>query len=484
MTKSHLTGPQGDEKKAGASPLAGSPLAKAGATGGSKPHWAKSAVELAEQLQRRALSSTEVARSCVERIAQREPSIGAWAFHEGDRVVEQAHALNQLSGEFPLLGLPIGIKDIFDTADMPTAYGSALYDGHRPERDAEAVTRLKTAGALIVGKTVTTEFAYAHPGKTVNPHHTSHTPGGSSSGSAAAVADGMVAIALGSQTGGSTIRPSAYCGIVGFKPTYGLISTAGMRPLAPSMDTVGIHARTVNDLALVWPVLCGRAKGVKPAEPRAARIAFFPGPHSDQASEEARRSLDQARDVLRASGFAVEPISFPTDDFGDLSEAQRLIMAREAAHTLRQEHEFHRQSLSGTMISLLDTGKKVSDGDYQKALTLAARWRQTWSRLLGHESVLMTFSSPGEAPLLSAGTGSSVFNRPWTLMGVPCITLPFGYGTAVGLPLGIQFVAGPNHDDALLFWAARIEQAFAPFNMHSPGREGTTPISCTKPGGH
>lgn len=475
MTKSHFSGPgvPGD----GDSLLRGIPVDQAGAAT-PKPHWAKSAVELADQIQRRVLSAADVARSCADRIAQREPSVRAWAHYDADRVRQQAHALDQLSGEFPLLGLPIGVKDIFDTADMPTAYGSPLYDGHRPAQDAQVVTRLKSAGALIVGKTVTTEFAFAHPGKTVNPHHFSHTPGGSSSGSAAAVADGMVAIALGSQTGGSTIRPSSYCGIVGFKPTYGKIPTAGMRPLAPSMDTVGIHGRTVNDIALVWPVLCGNVREAEPALPKATRIAFFPGPYSDQADEAARASLDQAREVLRAAGFTVEAIALPTADFGDLSEAQRLVMAREAAHTLRNEHEFHRESLSDIMLSLLDTGRKVSDGDYQKALTLAARWRHTWSDLLGHESFLMTFSAPGEAPLLTAGTGSSVFNRPWTLIGVPCLTLPFGFGAGADLPLGIQFVAGPGHDDGLLNCAARIEQAFEPFNRHPLAREQAGPASC------
>jgi Asp-tRNA(Asn)/Glu-tRNA(Gln) amidotransferase A subunit family amidase len=422
-----------------------------------------SASELAELLQSAAFSPLEIARFCLDRIAQKEPSLGAWAYHDADLVLQQARAAEKLPAESPLLGVLIGIKDIFDTADMPTAYGSALYAGHRPTRDAEVVARLRSAGALIAGKTVTTEFAYAYPGKTVNPHNALHTPGGSSSGSAAAVAAGMVPIALGSQTGGSTIRPSAYCGIVGFKPTHGLVPTAGMRPLAPSMDTVGIHARTMSDVSLVFPVLCG-VGAVKPFVPKAIRIAYFPGPHSDEADDDSRRSLEAARDALRAAGYSVEPIILPADDFGLLNEAQRLIMAYEAASTLRKEHEHHRNALSEAMVSLLDGGEKISVGDYQKALTLAARWRHTFASLLGDERVLMTFSAPGEAPLLSTGTGSSVFNRAWTLMGLPCLTMPFGRGTKAGLPLGIQFVGSPHRDGMLLACAARIEKVFEPFN--------------------
>jgi Asp-tRNA(Asn)/Glu-tRNA(Gln) amidotransferase A subunit family amidase len=437
----------------------------------SKPHWTKSAVELAEEIRSSRRSPSDVAKSCLSRIAQREALIGAWAYHDADQILQQASALDNLSGDLPLLGLPIGVKDIFDTADMPTAYGSPLYADHSPTADADVVSRLRMAGALIVGKTVTTEFAYLHPGKTVNPHNPLHSPGGSSSGSAAAVADGMVALALGSQTGGSTIRPSAYCGIVGYKPTYDLIGKAGMHALAPSMDTVGLHARCVADIALIWRVLCSRQQPSTRSETTARRIFYFPGPHAAaHADNDARRSLEAASDVLRAAGFAIEPLDESQDDFGQLGEAQRLVMAREAAQALGREHQLHKESLSEAMLRLLDAGDRVTDKDYRKALALGARGRFAWSRLLGHDSLVMTFSAPGEAPLLAAGTGNSIFNRSWTLMGVPCVTLPFGCGTGARLPLGIQFIAGPDQDATLLSTASLVERAFAPFNAgHQSG---------------
>lgn len=426
--------------------------------------WQSSALDLAEKLKDGSITLEALAESCLARIAEREGLLKAWSWHDPDLVRKQVRVLERAAGNLPLFGLPIGIKDIIETADMPTAYGSAIYQGHRPAHDAEVVVRLRAAGALIVGKTATTEFAFAQPAPTVNPHNRAHTPGGSSSGSAAAVADGMVPLALGSQTGGSTIRPAAYCGIVGFKPTYGAISMVGIKPLAPSMDTVGIHARCVGDVALVFPVLCGRRP--QASQTRAApqaRIAYFPGPYSNEADADAWRALDAAREALRAAGFLVEPLALPSAEFQDLSEANRIIMAYEGAMSLTQEYELHRESLGKLTAGLVDTGRNTSRPDYENALKLAARCRQTLSGALGESDILMTFSAPGEAPLLSEGTGNSIFNRAWSTTGVPCITLPFGHGTRAGLPLGIQFVAGAGHDFSLLASASRIEQLFKSF---------------------
>jgi Asp-tRNA(Asn)/Glu-tRNA(Gln) amidotransferase A subunit family amidase len=440
------------------------PFAKTGNEHEQEALWQRSALDLVQSVKDKTCSIEELIESHLTRVAEKEPIVRAWAFHDADTVRAQARALERLPADLPLLGIPIGIKDIVDTVDMPTAYGSSIYHGHRPASDAEVVIRLRNAGALIMGKTVTTEFAYSHPGATVNPHNENHTPGGSSSGSAAAVAAGMVPLALGSQTGGSTIRPSAYCGIAGFKPTYGAIPTAGMNPLAPSMDTVGIHARSVRDLALVFPVLSGQPPANGAPYASAPRIGYFPGPHANEADTDALRAMDVSRELLRAGGLTVEPIALPTSDFLMLSAANRTIMAYEAALALGSEYKSHRSSMAEVTATLIETGKNTSRVEYEKALELAARCRDALTAALHGTDILMTLSAPGEAPLLRDGTGSSVFNRAWTTMGVPCLTLPFGLGTKAGLPLGVQFVAAQGQDWRLLSLGDRIEKIFKPFN--------------------
>lgn len=396
------------------------------------------------------------ATAAIERIAARDPELRAWVHHDPARLLRQADEIDLSGGDAPLAGLTVGLKDIFDTADMPTEYGSPIYRGHRPPQDAEVVRRLRAAGALIVGKTATTEFAYAHPAATVNPHDPLHTPGGSSSGSAAAVAAGMVRMALGSQTGGSTIRPSAYCGIVGFKPTHGLVPTAGMKPLAPSLDTVGLHARSVGDIRRLLAVLTG---GDAREVSAPSRIHFFPGPFADQADDDARGALHAARDLLKDAGFGVQLADFG-GDFARLGDAQLTIMAREASASLRPEYETQRGALSPEMLALIAKGLASTDAQCDDARRLAARCRAELSATLDRGGVILTFSAPGEAPLLTAGTGNSVFNRVWTLLGAPAITLPFGQGRQ-GLPLGVQLVAAPGCDDELLACAQSVEAAFA-----------------------
>jgi Asp-tRNA(Asn)/Glu-tRNA(Gln) amidotransferase A subunit family amidase len=407
-----------------------------------------------------------VVESCLARIAAQEPELRAWAWHDPELVRRQAAALDKpCAAERPLLGIPIGIKDIIDTCDIPTAYGAALYAGHRPSRDAEAVARLRAAGGIIAGKTVTTEFAYATPGPTVNPHNHAHTPGGSSSGSAAAVAVGMVPLALGSQTGGSTIRPSAYCGIVGFKPTHGTIPTAGMKALAPSMDTVGILARTVDDVAMILPVL---TDDLSPDDMSpsigAGRIACFAGPHLDQADPDAQHSLEAARQILSDAGVSIELPSVPMVHVAALADAWRVVMAYEAAMSLAGEYQRRRASLSAATVRLIEEGRAISARPYLDALALAAACRADLAEALLGFDALMTFSAPGEAPRGTASTGNSIFNRGWSIMGVPCLTLPFGRGSVAGLPLGVQLVAPFGQDARLLMLGGAVERLFEPFN--------------------
>ena len=399
-------------------------------------------------------SATRAAEASIARIAQGDARLRAWVHHDPLALIREAREIDARPGEFALRGLTVGVKDIFDVAGVPTEYGSSVYRGYVPTRDAEVVRRLKEAGALLVGKTATTEFAYAHPAATVNPHNALHTPGGSSSGSAAAIADGMVDLALGSQTGGSTIRPSAYCGIVGFKPTHGLVPTAGMKALAPSLDTVGLHARSVRDIVRLFAVLAGRPASTGFAAPR---IHYFPGPFAGDADAPSRGRLAAARDRLRSGGLELAELDFGPR-FALLNDAQLQLMAREASVSLEREYREHRGEISAETIALVELGQSSTDAAAQDARNLAARWRSELAARLGATGVLLTFSAPGEAPLLAAGTGNSLFNRVWTLLGVPAITLPCGWGP-LGLPLGIQLVAAPGRDDALLACAQSVQAA-------------------------
>jgi Asp-tRNA(Asn)/Glu-tRNA(Gln) amidotransferase A subunit family amidase len=404
------------------------------------------------------LDAAKFVRACLRRIAERESDVHAWAWHDPVAVEKYIGALDAIAADAPLRGIPIGIKDIIDTADMPTEYGSAAYTGNRPSKDAEVVRRLRQAGAVMMGKTVTTEFAYAHPGPTCNPRALDHTPGGSSSGSAAAVSDFMVPVALGTQTGGSTIRPSAFCGIVGFKPTFGAVPLEGVRPLSPSMDTIGIHSRSVADTALVYSVLRDKAPGIQAGVPRepSGRIAYCPSLYGDQADPASHRALERVRDLIEAKGMVVSTLELPSA-FGHLSQANRVIMAVEASRTNGEIYDRAANLLGPATRTLIETGRSTSEEQYQSALALARECREQHEELMQGYDALLTFSAPGEAPLSAQGTGDSIFNRTWTTIGVPCLTLPCGRGSVAGLPLGAQLVGGLWQDDVLLEVSARLE---------------------------
>jgi len=468
------------------------------------------AVELRALMAAGRASAQDVAQACLARTAQREPQVRAWAWHDPQAVMAQARALDEAAaaagqanetdaaGEAggvqggaaagrALHGIPVGVKDIIDTRDMPTEYGSAWHAGHRPQADAGVVASLRAAGAVIFGKTVTTEFAYVHAGPTANPHDLGHTPGGSSSGSAAAVADFMVPMALATQTGGSTIRPAAYCGVVGFKPTLGVVALDGVKPLSGAMDTIGVHARCVADAALLYEVLRAgpqgaaqvrapqpgdagagqaeaggrQARGHAASAPRLAawRIAYCPGPHAGSASDDARRVLEEARALLAAAGAQVEPLELP-EAYAGLSEANRIVMAYEAARNFAREYENGRERLGAATVALIESGQACSESDYRGALALARECAGQHAALMRERDALLTFSAPGEAPPRSEGTGDSLFNRAWTTMGVPCLTLPAGRGRR-GLPLGVQLVGAAGADDALLQLGRYVEDVLA-----------------------
>jgi Asp-tRNA(Asn)/Glu-tRNA(Gln) amidotransferase A subunit family amidase len=413
---------------------------------------------LAEAVASGTITPLQILESQLERIAEREPQVQAWAWHDPQQVLAQLRGLTQAQLRQPLAGVAIGIKDIIDTADMPTAYGSEAYFGHRPTTDAVVIAKLKAAGALLMGKTVTTEFAHVYAGPTVNPHNFLHTPGGSSSGSAAAVADGMVALALGSQTGGSTIRPAAYCGVVGFKPTYGRISLEGVMPLSAEMDTMGLMARSVDDIILLAQVLLEPFL-MPPVSDQKPVFAWYPGPNVDEVEPESVKLLERARAQLIEHGAQFVEINLPRDLFANVGDANRLIMAYQAGHHHASLYRNRPDKLGATTRHLIESGLAMPPEVFAEQISIAARGREIFQDAMRGIDALLTFSAPGTAPLVQEGTGASTFNRIWTTIGAPCLTLPAGRGIN-GLPLGVQFVARHDRDASLLQLGRRFESIF------------------------
>lgn len=418
--------------------------------------------ELRPLLERGEATAEEVREACLAVIRSVDPEIRAWT------------CLSEPAGAAagPLRGIPIGIKDVYDTADLPTAYGSPIYAGHRPAADAEAVARLRSAGAVILGKTATTEFAYFSAAATRNPLDRSRTPGGSSSGSAAAVAAGMVPAALGTQTAGSTIRPAAYCGVFGFKPSYGAVSMAGVGRLAHSLDTAGIFARGVDDLALIGEVISGGTiPGVvrRPSGP--PRLGLFRGPYWDRVSAPVAASFTGLADRLGAV-TAVRQLPCPPL-FGRLTEAQQRLMAREAADEFDDLIAAESARISEAFLELCRTGSRVSDSERDNLLALRAQGQRELDRLLGDDEVLLTPSALDEAPAIEQGTGDPLCNRLWTLLEVPCISVPL-FREAGGLPHGVQVIARKGCDGLALSvakWLAEQLQVSLPAGQ-DVGRAG------------
>lgn len=432
-----------------------------------------SAVQAAGLIAQGQLSAEDLTRACLARIDEREPLVQAWTFLDYEHALTQARAADQARREGkplgPLHGVPVAVKDIFDTADMPTENGSALYAGRQPRTDATAVARLRAAGAVILGKTVTTEFAMYTPGKTRNPHDPERTPGGSSSGSAAAVADGMAPLALGSQTNGSMIRPAAYCGVVGFKPSHGLISRAGVLALSRTLDHVGVFARTVEDCALSAEVLAGydeqdpdtRVAAVprlvqtaRQEPPVTPRLAFVKTPVWSHAEADTQAAFAE---LVAHLGPLIEEVELPAI-FTQAVAQHGAIMEVEEAMNLADEYQRGRTQLSPRLCQIIEQGQKISALEYLHALTQRQILLGAWHSLLRDYDAVLTPATTGVAPLGLAATGSPIFCSIWTLLGVPAVTLPLLQGAvgekSDGLPLGVQLV-GAKSDDARLLRTAR-----------------------------
>ncbi|MBV9154377.1 MAG: amidase, partial [Alphaproteobacteria bacterium] len=371
-----------------------------------------------------------------------------------DEALASARASDKSGKRGLLKGVPFAVKDIFDTADMPSGYGSPIYSGCRPKFSASAVSLPRAAGAVLLGKTVTTEFANRHPGPTANPHNPLHTPGGSSSGSAAAVADFMVPLAIGTQTGGSVIRPAAYCGVVGFKPSFGLFPPAGMHVNTESLDTVGIIARSVADIALFRAALIALPYEPPAMPERPPRLALCRTPHWDEARPEGKIVVEDAAARLRAAGCDIVESELPPACAG-ISEMQRRHSAFEAPRVHAPELYRHEALLSPALLAhgKIAEGRKLSLDDFRQAWRDAERMRAAAAEWASRFDGILTLPAPGQAPRGLQDTGSAIFNGLWTALYMPCLTLPAGAGPD-GLPVGIQLVA-KRYGDARLLEAGR-----------------------------
>lgn len=399
-----------------------------------------------------------LAETALARIEAAEPELHAWAHVDPEAVRAAARRLDDAPSVGPLHGVPVGMKDCFDTADMPTSYGSEIYAGFQPRADAACVAMLRAAGAIVVGKTALTEFAAPYPGPTRNPVNPAHTPGGSSSGSAAAVAAGMVPVALGSQTMGSLLRPASYCGVVAYKPSWGLIPTSGMKAQVPDYDHVGVMARRLDDAVATASVLTGLADDGATAE-HPPRIAVFRGPQPELAEPAAREALDRAAARCAAAGAEVTEMEMHPL-LVRACDAQMVMTWHDMARSLVWEWHTRRDRISPLLRGFLEQGWAIGHADYAAARDAVAEARAAVADLFGPADIVMGYSAPGEAPRGLGSTGDTVFNRLWTVLRLPAITLPSGTGPN-GLPLGVSLV-GRFEDDARLIIAARwCERQFA-----------------------
>jgi Asp-tRNA(Asn)/Glu-tRNA(Gln) amidotransferase A subunit family amidase len=414
-----------------------------------------SALDLVRQIETGALTSRAVIDRCADAIAERDAEIGAFVALDIEAARERAERLATL----PLRGLPIGVKDIYDTADLPTQYGSSIYAGHRPKADAAMVALIRRAGGVVIGKTVTTEFASLEPARTRNPHNLAHTPGGSSSGSAAAVAAGMVPIALGSQTGGSVIRPAAYCGVVGFKPSFRLLPTIGMKCFSWSLDTVGLFAAGVADAAFAAALISGRDLRIESTEPAAPRIALVRTQSWPEASASMQDAVARAARAAEAVGAKVTEVELPAI-FETATQAHGTIQDHEAYRALADEIDRHRDQLGPILREQLDKAAAITPAAYDDARRLARQARRALIDFMEGFDVVLTPSAPGAAPLGLSSTGKPTFNRLWTLLGTPCVNVP-GLFDSAGLPLGVQIVGRFARDRLALEAAAFLQRTLA-----------------------
>ena len=425
---------------------------------------ALSACDAARKIKEGSLASVDLVKACLARIDETDGQLKAWVHLDREHALAQAEEMDTIRRAGrpvgTLHGVPIGLKDIIDTQDFPTERGTPIFSGRRPASDAALVERLREAGAVILGKTVTTEFAFMHPAETRNPHNPDHSPGGSSSGSAAAVAAFQVPLAIGTQTNGSVIRPASFCGTYGFKPTRGVISRRGVLRTSKSLDQVGVFGRTLEDVALLTDVIGGydpadnlsyprpRPKmlnGSRAEVPVEPELIWFDLPFNDRLAEDARAGLDE---VVNALGARVErsPVS---ENMIGLVEIQNVIQEYELWQHLEKEFTTHWDMLSETLRSAIERGRKISDAQYGEATEIMASAVGFFEGFFKDYDAIIVPSAAGEAPLFEEGTGDPVFCTIWTLCGLPAVNLPLLIGEN-DLPVGVQLIGSAEEDDRLL----------------------------------
>jgi Asp-tRNA(Asn)/Glu-tRNA(Gln) amidotransferase A subunit family amidase len=416
-----------------------------------------SALGLARAIEAGELTPARALDLCADAIAKRESEVAAFVTLDlaGARATAQAAGMK----DKPLRGLPVGLKDIFDTADMPTEYGSPIYLGYRPKADASLVALIRRNGGALIGKTVTTQFAHLDPGKTRNPHNLAHTPGGSSSGSAAGVAAGFFPIATGTQTGGSVIRPAAYCGVAGFKPSYRLLPSVGMKCVSWHLDTAGLFAASVADVAFAAGAISDRDLRVDKTTPSSPRIGVLRDQPWPAASADMMAALDKVARAASHANARVRDIKL-TPVLAGAFKAHTTIQAYEAARSLASEYERHKDQLAKGVLELVEQGFAISPDAYDDARRTASQARGALSDVMADIDVILSPSAPGAAPKGLGSTGSSTFNRLWTLMGTPCVNVP-GLADSGGLPLGVQVIGRFGQDRGTLEAALFVESLVA-----------------------
>ena len=395
------------------------------------------------------LTAAALLEACLERINAREPEVLAWVTMDREAARTKAAAMDAAGRPGALGGIPVGLKDIIETSDFGTEYNSIIYRGYRPPVDAAVVSTLKNAGSNILGKTVTTTFAHRNPGPTRNPHNPGHSPGGSSSGSAAAVADGMIPLALGTQTGGSVLRPGAYCGVLAYKPAFDAINFGGTKQISATLDTLGFYVRSLDDIPIAGAALQG-LQGSLPVgnDTVAPKITLIRTTSWDQADQAARDLVEDVFDKLGASGAQTRELDLPAP-YPDLFDAHTVIGAVEPLSAIAWEIENHWEEIPEPTRKLVEEGRKYGLQNYVEATALAESCRRQLHHIIGPEEIIITLPAPGEAPEGLNHTGSAEFNRLWTVLHVPCLHVPVDKGPR-GLPLGIQLVSLRGSESALL----------------------------------
>ena len=437
--------------------------------------WELSAIDAAEKIRRGEITSLELVNACLERIADTDDGIHAWAFLDADLAREQAVAMDDLRRRGrpigPLQGIPVGIKDLFDTRGMATAWGTRALTTRTPERDAAVIDKLREAGAVILGKTVTTEFAFAMTAVTRNPHNLEHTSGGSSAGSAAAVAAGHVPLAIASQTEGSTIRPASFCGVHGLKPTRGMISRRGCLRTSQTLDQVGVMGRTLEDVALLSDVLAGHdpadpttyarpkprmLEGCRAEVPVEPCFAWIDLPFADRLSSATRHGLEE---LLEAVGGRVERIPAPRS-FQEVIGHHNVIQDYEFSRAIEGNPEIDLDQIDETLKETVERGRNTPERDYKQALAMRAGTESYFANFFMDYDAIIAPAALGEAPEHRAGTGDPICSTIWTFAGLPCLSLPWLTGET-GLPTGVQLIGAAEEDDRLLRTAAWLERYLA-----------------------